>query len=123
MICINGPDVGAARLTLVGTDEVAGRSRVGWGMRSVLSSLADFLRAGVRPRTPLAKAITLALAIKLVVVVSMKVVWFSGDHRPVIDGSAMGRVIGPGASVRFPPADDPIPRVSEFPAAGRRPGG
>jgi hypothetical protein len=39
-------------------------------MKSVLSTLADFISAGLRPRTPLAKAITVALAVKIVVIVS-----------------------------------------------------
>ena len=64
-------------------------------MKRVLSALADFVMAGLRPRTPLAKAIALALAIKLVVIVSMKVFLFPGDARPVVDAAAMLRFIGP----------------------------
>ncbi len=65
-------------------------------MRSaILLTLADFVAAGVRPRTPLARAITLALVIKLVVIVSMKVFLFSGDARPVVDEATMARLIGP----------------------------
>lgn len=67
-------------------------------MKAILSSLADFIRAGLRPRTPLAKAITVALVVKLVVVVSMKVFLFSGDARPVVDDAVMDRVIGPSGS-------------------------
>ncbi len=66
-------------------------------MKAVLRSLADFMMAGLRPRTPLAKAIAVALAIKLVAVVSMKVFWFSGDARPAVDEATMSRVIGPVA--------------------------
>ena len=64
-------------------------------MKAVFLSLADFLVSGVRPRTPLAKAIAVALVIKLVVIVSMKVFWFSGDARPVVDEVTMSGVIGP----------------------------
>jgi hypothetical protein len=71
-------------------------------MKAVLSSLADFLSAGLRPRTPLAKAITVALVVKLVVVVSMKVFLFSGDARPVVDDAVMNRVIGPSGSAHRP---------------------
>ena len=65
--------------------------------RAVLLSLADFAKAGLRPRTTLARAIVLALAIKLVVIVSMKVFWFSGDVRPAIDAATMSRLVGPSA--------------------------
>jgi hypothetical protein len=68
-------------------------------MNRVLSSLADFIMAGLRPRTPLAKAIALALAIKLVIIVSMKVFLFSGDARPLVDDAAMLRLIGPSTHV------------------------
>jgi hypothetical protein len=64
-------------------------------MKAVLLSLADFIATGVRPRTPLARAITYALAIKLVVILSMKLFLFSGDARPVVDEAAMQRLIGP----------------------------
>jgi hypothetical protein len=69
-------------------------------MKAVLSSLAEFLAAGVRPKTPLAKAIVFALAIKLVAIVSMKVFLFSGDARPVVDEAAMGRLLGPTVQSR-----------------------
>lgn len=64
-------------------------------IKSVLLSLADFAATAWRPRTPLARAIVCALAIKLVVVVSMKLFLFSGDARPVIDEATMSRLIGP----------------------------
>jgi len=64
-------------------------------LKAVLLTLADFVKAGLRPRTPLARAIAVALAIKLVIIVSMKVFLFSGDARPVVDEAAMSRLIGP----------------------------
>ncbi len=68
-------------------------------MKPILSALADFIRAGLRPRTPLAKAIVWALAAKLVIIVSIKVFLFSGDARPAIDDAAMLRRIGPATPV------------------------
>ncbi len=64
-------------------------------MKAVLLTLADFIGSGLRPRTPLSRAIVCALAIKLVVIVSMKVFLFSGDVRPVVDDGMMSRLIGP----------------------------
>lgn len=61
----------------------------------ILSSLGDFLRAGLRPRTPLARAIVFALCLKLVVVVSMRIFLFSGEARPVVDEQTISRLIGP----------------------------
>ncbi len=68
-------------------------------MRALLLSLADFAATGLRPRSALSRAIVCALVIKLVVVVSMKLFFFSGDARPVIDEAAMSRIIGPAAQV------------------------
>ena len=64
-------------------------------MKAILYSLGDFLRAGVRPRTPLARAIALALAIKLVAITAIWLVWFSGDARPPADAAAVARILGP----------------------------
>jgi hypothetical protein len=66
-------------------------------MRAVLDSLADFLRAGSAPRTPLAKAITFALVIKLVAITTIWLVWFSGDARPPADAATVAHLIGPTA--------------------------
>ncbi len=63
-------------------------------MRAILASLAAFLAACVKPRTPLAKAIVIALAIKFVVIVTMKVALFPGSAQPVVDAAAMVRLIG-----------------------------
>jgi hypothetical protein len=64
-------------------------------MKAVVSSLAAFLAEGVKPRTLLSKAIILTLLIKLVVVVTMKVAFFSADALPPVDDKAMARLIGP----------------------------
>ncbi len=66
-------------------------------MKAVLLSLADFLRAGVRPQTPLAKAIMLALAVKLVAIATIWLAFFSGDARPLADASTLAHLIGPSA--------------------------
>jgi hypothetical protein len=94
-------------------------------MRSVLAALKDFVSAGLRPRTPLARAITLALIVKLVVVVAMKVLWFSGDARPVVDGAVMDRIIGPAASINRaqPVSPATLSKASEFLESARHPGG
>lgn len=64
-------------------------------MKAVVSSLTAFVAEGVRPRTPLSKAIVLALIIKLIVIVAMKVFFFSGDARPVVDDTAIVRLFDP----------------------------
>ena len=65
------------------------------GAHPILSSLADFARAGLRPRTPLARAIVFVLCLKLVVILSMQVLLQYGGARPVVDESAVSRLIGP----------------------------
>ena len=69
-------------------------------MSAILSSLTAFLAAGVRPRTPLAKAIVLVLVIKLVGIAGMKVFMFADGAQPAVDATAMARVIGVPASLQ-----------------------
>ena len=45
-------------------------------MNAVLSSLIEFIAAGIRPRTPLAKAIVPVLALKIIALVCMKLLLF-----------------------------------------------
>jgi hypothetical protein len=66
-------------------------------MKAVFLALADFLRAGLRPRTPLATAIVLALAVKLVAIATIWLVWFSGDARPPADAATIAHLTGPTA--------------------------
>jgi hypothetical protein len=66
-------------------------------MKAVLDLLADFCRAGLRPSTPLAKSVVLALAVKLVAIVSIWLIWFSGDARPPADAATLAHLIGPTA--------------------------
>ena len=51
-------------------------------MRAIVSSLAAFLAAGLRPRTPLAKAIVLVLVIKLIGIAGMKMFMFPDSAQP-----------------------------------------
>jgi hypothetical protein len=67
-------------------------------LNAVLSSIVAFLAAGVRPPTPLAKAVRLVLAIKLVAIAAIGVVMVAGDGRPAVDAGAVGRLIGPPGS-------------------------
>ncbi|HYA73885.1 MAG TPA: hypothetical protein VEF36_12090 [Roseiarcus sp.] len=61
----------------------------------VLSSLRDFLFAGIRPRTPLARAIVVVLVLKLAVVVSMQVFLLLGKAQPDVNAAAILSVLGP----------------------------
>ena len=63
-------------------------------MRAILSSMGAFVAAGLRPRTPLAKAIVFVLVIKLIGIASIKVFGFPGSTQPRVDASAMAQVIG-----------------------------
>jgi hypothetical protein len=55
------------------------------------------LTAGLRPRTPLAKAIVFVLVIKLIGIAGMKVFMFSDSAQPVVDADSMARVMGVSA--------------------------
>jgi hypothetical protein len=60
----------------------------------VLSSLAAFLSAGLRPKTPLAKAVVFVLCLKLAVIVGMRLYLFSDETRPSVDEAAVARLLG-----------------------------
>jgi hypothetical protein len=64
-------------------------------MNAVLSSLAAFLAAGVRPPTPLARAIVLVLIVKLIAIMAVGVFLFSSSGRLVVDSATVSRLIGP----------------------------
>jgi hypothetical protein len=70
----------------------------GHPLNAILSALAAFLAAGVRPRTPLAKAIVLVLVIKLLAIAGFGVFMLPGSGPPVVDPSAVSRLIGPSMS-------------------------
>jgi hypothetical protein len=67
---------------------------------AILSSLAAFIAAGAKPRTPLAKAIVLVLLIKLIAIAGIKVFMFPESTQLVVDATAMARAIGPSAPLR-----------------------
>ncbi len=67
-------------------------------LNAVLSSLAAYLATGVRPPTPLAKAIVLVLVVKLVAIAGAGVFLFSSSGRLVVDSNAVSRLIGPSVS-------------------------
>jgi hypothetical protein len=67
-------------------------------LNAVLSSIVAFLAAGVRPPTPLAKAIRLALAIKLVAIAGIGIVMHASRDVPAVDAAAIARLIGPPMS-------------------------
>jgi hypothetical protein len=76
-----------------------GVSCEGYPLNATLSSLAAFLAAGMRPRTPLAKAIVLVLVIKLIAIAVMGAFMLPNSGRPVVDTITVLRLIGPSVSL------------------------
>jgi hypothetical protein len=69
-------------------------------LNAIVSSLLAFLAAGLRPRTPLAKAIVLVLVIKLIGIAGIKIFMFPHSEQPIVDAAAIERLIGAPASLR-----------------------
>lgn len=63
--------------------------------RPVLASLAAFIGAGLRPTTPLARAIVAVLAAKLVAVTAMMIFQFFNDAKTVVDAATITRLLAP----------------------------
>jgi uncharacterized membrane protein (DUF485 family) len=63
--------------------------------RPVLASLAAFISAGVRPQSPLARAIVIVLAAKLIAVVAMTVYFQFANQHVAADAAAISRLLGP----------------------------
>jgi hypothetical protein len=61
----------------------------------LLSSMGDFLLSGIRPKTPLARAIVLVLVFKLVVVASMQVFFLCSAAQTDAGASTIRHVLGP----------------------------
>ncbi|MGD0762419.1 MAG: hypothetical protein ABR929_04370 [Roseiarcus sp.] len=60
-----------------------------------LSSIGDFVLSGIRPKTPLARAIVFVLALKLTFVVSMQIyLLFSAPH-PDASALTIQHLLGP----------------------------
>lgn len=75
-------------------------------MFQIWLSFVDFLKAGFRPRTPLAKAIVVALVLKLCIVIALRVFLFGADQRTVVTDASVSDAFGPGraAPVSSPPS-------------------
>jgi hypothetical protein len=69
-------------------------------LREIFASLIAFVCAGIRPRTPLAKAIVLVLILKLVGIAAIRVFMFPDSAQPVVDATAMARAMGLPTSLR-----------------------
>jgi hypothetical protein len=67
-------------------------------LNAVLSSLAAFVAALARPRTPLVKAIRLALVIKLFAIGGIAAFMLPMARQHAIDASAVFRLISPATS-------------------------
>jgi hypothetical protein len=63
-------------------------------LTAIYFSLADFVVAAVRPRTPLAKAIMLVLVIKLIGIVGIRILMFPDSAQPAVSATAMAHVLG-----------------------------
>lgn len=63
--------------------------------RAVLSSLAAFVREGLRPRSALARAIVAVLVIKLFAVTGMMVFQVYADRSTVADAAGVSHRLGP----------------------------
>jgi hypothetical protein len=71
----------------------AGRGRL-MSRRPVLASLGAFVRAGLRPRSMLARAVVFVLAAKLIAVAGMMI--FQHFANPnVTDAAVVSRMLGP----------------------------
>jgi hypothetical protein len=72
----------------------ANRERSAWD-GPLLSSLAAFLRAGVRPQSMLARAIVAVLVVKLVAVAAMSVFHSYTDRSELADVAGVAQRLGP----------------------------
>jgi hypothetical protein len=63
--------------------------------KAVLASLAAFINAGLQPASPLARAIVIVLAAKLIAIAAMMVFLFVADLNTAVDAAAVGRLLGP----------------------------
>jgi hypothetical protein len=64
-------------------------------LHPILSSIGDFVRSGIRPRTPLARAIVFVLVLKLAFVASMQVFLLCSAAQPDVNPLTLQRVLGP----------------------------
>ena len=66
--------------------------------RPLLASLAAFVRACLRPRTMLARAIVTVLVIKLVAVMAMMILQHYEDRSADADAAGVARRLGPSSA-------------------------
>jgi hypothetical protein len=69
-------------------------------LRAIFSTLSAFVSAGIRPATPLAKAIVLVLVLKLIGIAGIKLCMFPDSAQPLVDPGTMARALGPSTTVR-----------------------
>jgi len=69
-------------------------------LRAIFAPLAAFISAGIRPRTPLARALVFVLILKLIGIAGIRVFMFPDGAQPVVDGTAMARAMGLPTSLR-----------------------
>jgi hypothetical protein len=67
-------------------------------LSALFSSLAAFIAAGVRPRTPLARAIVVVLVIKLFAIAGIKLFMFPDGAQPAADANAVAHLLAPSTS-------------------------
>jgi hypothetical protein len=67
-------------------------------MRPVLASVAEFVHAGLRPKTMLARAIVTVLVIKLVAVAAMMFYQHYENRRAVADSAGVAYRLGPSSA-------------------------
>ncbi len=66
--------------------------------RPLLATLAAFIRAGLRPQSPLARAIVIVLVAKLIAVVAMMAYQHFAEANVIVDAAAIGRLLGPSSA-------------------------
>lgn len=64
-------------------------------MSALWLSFIDFVKAGLSPRSKLAKAIVVAVALKICVVVAMRVFLFGADQQVAVTDASISEVFGP----------------------------
>jgi hypothetical protein len=63
-------------------------------VRQLLSSLGAFVRAGLRPKTPLARAIVAVLCLKLALIAGLRLYMLKGEAPAHVDAAAVARHLG-----------------------------
>lgn len=80
-------------------------------MSALCLSLLDFLKAGFSPRSRLAKAIAVALALKICAVMAMRIFLFGADQRVTVTDASIAEVFGPARAAPFPQNSGSAPEL------------